>query len=299
MIITILTVSLFICIMRLIFYNRQLGALITQLDFIYENETNCELTINFSDKQLNTTAEKINNILRKYKSLKLEADLREKRTKDDFTSLSHDIRTPLTAISGYFQLLCDCNDEATKNHYMTIINERIRSLQSILESIFTYSKLQNSNYTMKISRLDINELVTNNILSFYQDITNKNITPNIQLLDKPVFTNGNSEAYNRIIQNILINAIRHGHSHLELTLTACGNTIHFLCKNDVENINEINIDEVFTQFYKSDINRTHSSSGLGLSISKMLCEKMNADLSARIETPNYFVIEMSCKVCDN
>lgn len=299
MIISILTVSLFICTIRLIFYHRQLGSLITQLDFIYENETNCELTINFSDKQLNTVAEKINKLLRKYKSLKLEADLREKRTKDDFTSLSHDIRTPLTAISGYFQLLCDCNEEATKKHYMTIINERIKSLQSILEAIFTYSKLQNNNYTMKNYRLDINELITNNILSFYQDITNKNITPIISLLDKPVFINGNSEAYTRIIQNILINAIRHGHSHLELTLTTSNNNIHFLCKNDVENINEININEVFTQFYKSDINRTHSSSGLGLSISKMLCEKMNADLSARIENNKYFTIELICKVFNN
>ena len=109
---------------------------------------------------------------------------------------------------------------------------------------------------------------------------------------------GNYEAYSRIIHNILINAMRHGKKSLELVLEQKNGRIHFWCKNDVENPDEIDIDKAFEQFYKSDVNRNHTSSGLGLSISKMLCERMGAGLTAQIEDKCYFVIHMDAKICD-
>ena len=286
------------CLLRLYLYRKEIKSLTEQIDFIYEKETNSRLTVNYNDKNIIGFVNRLNDLIQKYRNLQISADNSSKKIKNDFTSLSHDIRTPLTAISGYFQLLCDSENEEERQHYTAIINERIKSIESILESIFTYSKLQNENYTMEIEKFDINELVTKVVLSFYDDIQAKNINPDIKFIEEPMWVYGNYEAYSRIIHNILINAMRHGKNSLELVLEQKNGRIHFWCKNDVENPDEIDIDKVFEQFYKSDVNRNHTSSGLGLSISNMLCERMGAGLTAQIEDKCYFVIHMDAKICD-
>ena len=284
------------CLLHLYLYRKEIKSLSQQIEFIYKEDTNSRLTVNFNDTDIMEFVNRLNDLIQKYRNLQISADNSSKKIKNDFTSLSHDIRTPLTAISGYFQLLCDSENEEERQHYTAIIKERIKSLESILESIFTYSKLQNENYTMEMEKFDINGLVTKVTLSFYEDIQRKNITPHIEFSEEPVWVYGNYEAYSRIIHNILINAMRHGKNSLELRLEQKKGEIHFSCKNDVENPEEIEIDKVFEQFYKSDVNRNYTSSGLGLSISKMLCDRMDAKLTAQIEEPCYFVIDMYVKV---
>ena len=291
-VIIILVIITGACFVRLYFYKKEIKSLTSKIKFIYEEETNSILTVNYSDKGLLEFVRQINNLIEKYRKLQIAAENSSKMIKNDFTNLSHDIRTPLTAITGYFQLLCDSSDKDEKQKYINIINERIKSLESILESIFTYSKLQNENYVMKMENIDINKIITNVTLSFYDDIVRKNITPHIDFPDSPVWIYGYYEAFNRIIQNILINAMRHGEKNLELGLKNDVKKVYFYCKNDVKDIEEIDIDRVFEQFYKADINRTRTSSGLGLSITKKLCDKMNVSVKAYISDESYFVIEI-------
>lgn len=291
-IIVFLTILVIVCFIRILWYRLEVRHINKQLNFIIKNDTNTIVWTGHVSKEIRTMVENINNIIGKYRKLEIDATNKEKSVKADFTNLSHDIRTPLTAIYGYFQLLCETENVEEKQLYMKIINRRLDSLKSILESIFMYSKLQNDNYEMNLYKLDLNKLITDVTLSFYQDILEKKMEPTISFCDKPVFVYGTEDAFTRIIQNIISNALVHGKSCIELKLEVTESKVHFICTNDINENDSIDIDKIFDRFYKADLNRTQLSSGLGLSIAKMLSTKMGAQIYAEKPSENKFAIHV-------
>lgn len=290
--IVIVGILLGACLLRLLWIHIEIRHINEQLDFIIKNDTNISLVSSNSSKEMCKMIQNIDRIIEKYKELEIAAHNKEKSVKNDFTNLSHDIRTPLTAISGYFQLLCDTNDPEERKLYMNIVNRRIDSLKTILESIFMYSKLQNDNYQIEMYQFDLNQLITDVTLGFYQRIQESKMQLHINYCEDSIFVFGTEDAYSRIIQNIISNAIEHGEKTIALDLRIEDEWIYFNCVNDVNKEDYIDMEKVFERFYKADSNRTHSSSGLGLSIAKMLSDKMGAELVAKRRTEEKFEIEL-------
>lgn len=270
-------------------YRRQVRETCRRLAFLSDYETNLRLTGNLPFPELNRLTDNINKVLDNAHEVMNTSLHNEDSLKETITSLSHDIRTPLTSLDGYFQLLAMSTSEEERRHYIEIIQSRITSLKDILEELFTYAKLQNDSYEFSSEELDFGKCVFDTLFSFYEDFQKKGIEPETNFCHERLKINGNAEALRRILQNIIKNSLEHGVGHITLSLTAQDSYAVFRCSNDIENPDEIDMSCVFTRFYKADSARTRTSTGLGLSIAKGLTEKIGGTIRAELNGSDFTV----------
>lgn len=210
---------------------------------------------------------------------------------DIYTNLSHDIRTPLTSLDGYFQLLEEAKEESDRKRYIGIIQERIGSLKEMLEELFTYTKLQNGTYELKLERQNMSQILKETVFSYYDNWMEQGIRPQFEITEEPVWIQGNRQALRRTMQNIIKNGLDHGNKEINIQLTKNGNEAELVFRNKVTDPGEIDIKRVFERFYKADRARSKNSTGLGLSISRGFVWKMNGEITAEIEG-NWFCIKI-------
>lgn len=270
-------------VMYIICYRRQIKKICRQLSYINENETNMIISSELKMSELVELSDKINALLKLHRETINDYLNKDTVLKETITNLSHDIRTPLTSLDGYFQLLEDTEDDAEKQRYKEIISGRIENLKSLLEEIFLYTKLQNSDYVLECSKVQINGIIEKTVLSFYDDFTLRGITPKINLEQKPMTVITNEGALIRILQNVIKNALLYGENQVEIKSEALDKTFRITLANKMSHKNIADSSRVFTRFYKADKSRQEGSTGLGLSIAKELAEKTNARIESKTD----------------
>lgn len=281
-------ISIVLCIMLIIslvyhiIYRRQVEGLSRQTAFLNEKKTELKINTDLNAKELKSLAAEIRRLNDRFNETKISLIKQDAALRETITNLSHDIRTPLTSLDGYFQLLASEKiDQDKKEHYLGIIRNRIESLNSMLDELFTYAKLQDINYSIELSELDITAVTADILMSFYDDIAGRGEEPVVSLPDEPVLINGNKEAYTRVVQNIIRNALVHG-KNLSISLRREATDVIFECSDELLNPDTvIDTSRVFDRFYKADKARTNAKgSGLGLAITKELVERMGGKISA-------------------
>lgn len=272
-------------------YQRQVKDICHQLSFLMKHDSNMLITREMDLGGIGELADVLNEWLEQKRREKKEYLKKEKMISDTYTNLSHDIRTPLTSLDGYFQLMETCEDQEEQRRYMKIIQERIGSLKEMLEELFTFTKLKNDSFHLEMSSCCINKILKDTIFSYYDEWTGRGIEPEIQITEKLLFMNGNEQEIRRILQNIIKNGLDHGEKKISISLEEVENSIRIQIKNQVCHVEKINVDQVFERFYKADEARSKTSSGLGLSIAKELVLRMEGKISARIEG-NEFCVEI-------
>lgn len=294
-IIGILIVLIFVLTGILVSYERQVHHICRQLRFLQEQETNMLITKEINWGHTGELVRLLNELLQKRKKEQAEYLRKEQMIADTYTNLSHDIRTPLTSLDGYFQLLEHAEKEEERQRYLRIIQERIVSLKEMLEELFTYTKLQNETYELKLEPINVGQVLKETMFSYYDNWVSHGITPQFHLTDIPVVIQGNAQALRRVIQNIIKNVLDHGNKEIEVCLTKQGERMKLVFRNQMEEGEEIEVSRVFDRFYKADQARSKSSTGLGLSIAKGFVLKMNGDIRAE-QKDEWFeiVIEFSC-----
>ena len=163
--------------------------------------------------------------------------------------------------------------------------------REMLEELFTYARLQDSDYTLETGRIDFGKCVCDTVFAFYDEFQRRGIDPKVDFCGGHLFVRANEEAVRRALQNLIRNALVHGHTGLSLELVHENGKAVFRCSNDVEHPEEIDIGRVFGRFYKADSARTHTSTGLGLSIAQGLVERMGGEIYAKLEGER-FIVEM-------
>ncbi len=281
-------ISIVLCIMLIIslvyhiIYRRQVEGLSRQTAFLNEKKTELKINTDLNAKELKSLAAEIRRLNDSFNETKISLMKQDAALRETITNLSHDIRTPLTSLDGYFQLLASEKiDQDKKEHYLGIIRNRIESLNSMLDELFTYAKLQDINYSIELSEIDITAVTADILMSFYDDIAGRGEEPVVSLPDEQVFINGNKEAYTRVVQNIIRNALVHG-KNLSVSLRREGSDVIFECSDELLNPDTvIDTSRIFDRFYKADKARTNAKgSGLGLAITKELVERMGGKISA-------------------
>lgn len=285
------TVTAIGLLIRNLLYRRQVKQTCRQLAFVNENDTNMRLQRQGGFTELDALREEINVVLEQAKRLNRETVKSEEAFKETITNISHDIRTPLTSLDGYFQLLQETKSEEEKERYVAIIKDRISGLKEMLEELFTYTKLQNRSYELPLETVDFGKYVYETVFSFYDEFKSRGIEPVLEFTEEPCFVTGNKEAIRRIMQNVIKNALEHGKESISMRLWKERGRVLFLCENDVEHPEEIRVEQIFERFYKADTARTHTSTGLGLSIAKNFTEKMKGEMNASLEE-NRFGIQV-------
>ncbi len=238
-------------------------------------DSNTLIDISSNDKRMRHLANEINIQLRKLRDERRKFQLGDLEVKAAMTNISHDLRTPLTAICGYLDLLEQEEKSETVNRYTAVIRNRTEMLKQLTEELFRYSVILASAEALKIEPVVINNILEESIASFYTALKEKQIVPKVSIPQKKVIRDLDRFALSRIFANLLNNAIKYSNGDLEVTLSENGE-IRFI--NHASDLSEIEVGKLFDRFYT--VNNAGNSTGLGLSISKALVEKMNGIISA-------------------
>lgn len=239
-------------------------------------DTNTLISISFNDRQLRLLASDLNRqlwLLRKQRRQYLNGD---RELKDAVTNISHDLRTPLTAICGYLDLLENEEKSEQVTRYIMAIQNRTEVLKQLTEELFRYSIIVSVQEPMQLEPLCVNDVLEESLVSFYAALTKRSITPQIDITEKKIMRTLNRTALLRVFSNILNNAIKYSDGDLKVKLLETGE-ISF--SNTARNLNDVQVGKLFNRFFSVETAR--SSTGLGLAISKTLVEQMHGTITAQ------------------
>ncbi len=237
--------------------------------------TNTLIDISHQDKEMKMLAEEINVQLRKLRYERHRFQQGDKELKDAVTNISHDLRTPLTAILGYLQLIEreEINEEI--RGYIRQIENRTEVLKQLTEELFKYSVVSLIDDTKK-EMMDLKRALEESMISFYGAMKQRGIEPEINMTEKRVERLLDSKAVSRIFGNIISNALKYSDGDFRITMDDNGE-ISF--SNKARQLDHVSVGRLFDRFYTVESGR--NSTGLGLSIAKLLTERMGGIIKAQ------------------
>ena len=280
------------------YYRHQIKNVKSQISFLNQHETNMLITSDQKSGCVADLTDELNTLIEQTAALRKEIADSESHLKDTIINLSHDIRTPLTSMDGYFQLLLKSDDPEERQQYAAVISDRLSSLKEMLDELFTYAKLTNKAYEVELSSCAVNEILLSVLFSFYKDIKQRGIEPLVNVPEQDIFIQGNEPALRRIFQNILKNCIEHGNNQLSVRLINTADTVQIYFENDYQTQEPIVANKVFDRFYKADGARSKTSTGLGLSIAKELVERLNGSITGNVKN-DIFTITITFHLLKN
>ena len=264
-------------------YQRQVKDICRQLAFLMKHDSNMLIHREFGLGGIGMLSDRLNDLLELRRKEKQYYQEKETLIADTYTNLSHDIRTPLTSLDGYFQLMEACENVEEQRRYLSIIHERIHSLNEMLEELFMFTKLKNESYRLELTSCCINRILKETVFSYYDDWVRREIQPDIQITEEQLYIDGNKQGLSRIIQNVIKNGLDHGEKKIRIVLKREQNQAVLRISNQVTASEQIDIEHVFDRFYKADAARSKTSTGLGLSIAREFVRRMNGEIGAKIE----------------
>lgn len=241
-------------------------------------DTNTLITISSSDKSMRNLANAINVQLRKLRMERHRFMHGDMELKNAVTNISHDLRTPLTAICGYLDLLEQEEKSEAACRYIEIIRNRAEILTQLTEEFFRYSVIITTENNVSREPVAVNEVLEESIAAFYTALSERNITPVIQMPEEKVIRTLDRSALSRVFANLLHNAIKYSDGDLDITLSEAGEIIF---SNMASELNEVQVGRLFDRFYTVEAAR--KSTGLGLAIARTLIEQMGGFISAKYE----------------
>lgn len=249
-----------------------------ELQNILLGDTNQLITLSTADPAARQAADTLNDQLRELRKQKLRLQNGDAELKTAITNISHDIRTPLTAICGYLDLLEGEKMPEQSRKYLNIIRERTDVMTSLTEELFRYSIVNAEEESLQLEPVRLNDVLEVSLAAFYGVLTEKGITPEISMPEEPVVRILDRKALERVFGNLLSNAARYAEGALTVCLTEDG-SVWF--ENPVENLTDVDAKMLFHRFYT--VERGKNSTGLGLAIAKQLTERMGGTITANVE----------------
>lgn len=240
-----------------------------------QTDTNTLVCISGHDKDMCALAGSVNEQLRILRQKYYQYTQGDKRLKETITNVSHDLRTPLTVICGYLDILKHMEKSAKVEKYLDIIDERAVFMSQLTEELFRYSVILMKDDTGETEEIFINQLLAESIAAYYTLFVEHGITPQIHMTDRRVVRKLNRYSLSRVFANLLSNAVKYSDGNLEITLTDAGKIIF---SNTAKDLSPVQLERIFDRFYTVETAR--NSTGLGLSIAKSLVEDMGGILTA-------------------
>ncbi|MBE6665230.1 MAG: HAMP domain-containing histidine kinase [Ruminococcaceae bacterium] len=238
------------------------------------SDTNQLITVSSSDKHVRHLASEIAKHLTELRRQRRKYINGDRELKEAVTNISHDLRTPLTAICGYLELLEAEEMSDNTRRYVEQISNRTEALKTLTEELFRYSVISSVS-KLCYEKVNLCEVLEDTLISFYSAFEQKNIIPKILLPDSVVYRNLDKSALSRIFGNIVSNAIKYSDSDFSVTMTDTG---ELTFSNTASALSSVEVGRLFDRFYTVDSAR--KSTGLGLSIAKLLTERMGGSISA-------------------
>ena len=255
-------------------------------------EQNRQLKTDSSDGSLENLLSQINTLYSARQTERIAYQRRETEIRQEIENISHDLRTPLTSILGYLDLIGDEQTEKEeRDEYLNIIRKRAKLLQSFIQDFYEISRIEADDYPLVFDSVSVQTMIKDTVVAYYHEFESKNIEVEIALEDKPCHIIADRVQFTRIINNLIQNALKYAQKDFMIKQYHRDGYCYLLFINDAGMITENDLSMIFQRFYTVDQARTTQSSGLGLTITKLLVEKMKGKIEARIEEDK-FIIEL-------
>lgn len=258
--------------------NRQLQKIINQFG------TNEQLRNNLPGKELNSFVANVNHLISLFKKEEQHTIRQNIEFRQEITNVSHDIRTPLTSIKGFSELLLDPQlSSSERNEYLKIIQKKTDTLLRTVNTFYEISQLESGDTALCFETFSLGELVVETILTFQADFEKKEINVKIKEDNFAKMILADKKATERLILNIIQNALRYSHNFFEISIQENERSLVLEAKNDGQSISSAELAKIFDRSYTIDQSRRDGQIGLGLYIVKAIAEKQGGATQATFE----------------
>ena len=279
----VLAIALIIAVIKIALLKRGYDELTDNIEDQVRGKTQIPVTLTTADSHARRTAETLNHELAKLQDLRNEYLDGNRKVAQAVTEISHDIRTPLTAINSYLDLMKDEENEALKQEYLERIKSRTLSLSDLADELFKYSTSTDptrypvQSEDVSTEPIDICRTLEECILSFYAAFKGKGIEPEIELPDEPVYVLCDKKSANRIFENIISNAIKYANDSLCVRLNSDGTAVF---SNPAPDLTPVSAAKLFDRYFT--VKEGSNSTGLGFSIAKELIVRNGGTIESEL-----------------
>lgn len=301
----ILTALTAYCCMRYILLKKAVKESSRELHEISEDlEQNRIVRLPSPHHDMEELLQEINTNLEAIRKTRIRYEEKERTLQKQIENVSHDLRTPLTSILGFLDLIDENSLSDDDRESLDVVKRKARSLKKMIAQFYDLSRLTAGDYPLQPEKVDIGRKLRESTLDSYQELKKKNLEVQLDIPKKPVFALADEDALERIFGNLLQNAGRYAESMLKVRLLDGKESVTVVMENDTVHLDQSEIEALFERFYTADRSRSEGSTGLGLPIAKHLAEEMGGNLSAEIRVQGgrkwlQFYLEVKkADVCD-
>ena len=282
-VIVVLSILVITLLIRVVTTNIELKNITRELKEITEKDTNLLLSTSSGDKSIKILVDSLNKELKKLLSLKREYSKGIFDVKKSAENIAHDIRTPLTVIKGYVDLLEkeELSEEGRK--YLEIIKGRVDYMKEMIDELFLSLSMK-SRGVLNLSNIDAKSILEEALVSYYNEFKKKGMSPSLMTPNEKVIIKADSKALYRVYSNIISNALKYGEGEFKVEMDEKGNTIF---SNLAPNMDSVEANRLLDRYYT--ISDAKASSGIGLSISKEILQEMGGELKVKLENQRLYI----------
>lgn len=274
---------LFIILYQHVLYRKgiqaELEKISKELSDIIEKDSDEKLMVFTDDTALMHLSGQINRLLLDRQKIKSDFRKQELSSKKMLSNISHDIKTPLTVILGYLEIM---RLHHTDDETLQKVEAKAGQVMELINHFFTLAKLEAGDTKIEISKININELCRESILSFYDILSGKDFIVDISIPENDIFVQGEKDAIDRILFNLISNVLRYGSDgkYIGLTLRESENHVYIDVMDRGKGIEKEFAQNVFERLYtmEDSRNRNIQGNGLGLTIAKNLANQLGGDI---------------------
>ena len=276
----VLAVVVIALVIKVVLLKRAFTEIDGQVKDHLDGTNSSAFALSTSDKDARKLANDLNSELQELHAERIFLKDGDKKMKENVTAISHDLRTPLTAINSYVDLLASETDETKRSEYLERIKDRTSELKDLTGELFKYSVSSDVRYDSQLSAedLDLQSIIENSLISFYKEFSSKGITPETDFPSSKVTVNCSRKTLMRIFDNVFSNVAKYATS-LSVALTPDGVVT---VTNDAPDLTPVQVSKLFDKYYTVTDGR--NSTGLGLSIAKDLAVNIGGSISASLNS---------------
>lgn len=280
----LISIIIFLSILLLHLY-KNINGICKYINDILNGNSNQRIRLQTHIKCLSKLTIKINSLIEKLQHIEKKNVVSEESRKKMISNISHDLRTPLTSILGYIELILNDSNLSQDeiNRYIKIVYTKGNYLYDMLEEFFEISKMDSKDFKLEMKSINICEVIRQQLISFFNEFKKKDIEPELNVQKDNIYVNADEKALNRILNNIISNILKHGKNSTKICvdISCTKNTVFISIWDNGLGIPQDEINYVFDRLYTVEKSRKSNlkSSGLGLSIVKKLVESLGGTIS--------------------
>ena len=281
----LITLILIFLVIKIYVLKKSFKEITNSLDDILNVDTNNVITVSSNDKDIKNLTNNLNKELKELRKQRIKYENKNQELKETITNISHDMRTPLTAIMGYVDLIKNEKEKDIKLEYVEIIERKTDELKKLTDNLFDFSKAVDIKENINKEKCNLNEMLEESLIEFYSIFKSKGIEPKINICKENVYRNVDKILIKRIFENILSNICKYSEGDFKVSLNSKGKIVF---TNKASNLDIVSIEKIFDRYYT--VENARKGVGIGLSIAKELTRLNNGNIFAKYKNDYLSII---------